>query len=59
MLNQTESSPFDNNKTLFDNSETLFDNSKMLYGETIDGVFIKQEDLKGIAEIEREKREKA
>lgn len=46
MLNQTESSPFDNSKTLFDNSKTLFDNSKTLYGETIDGVFIKQEDLK-------------
>lgn len=46
MLDQTESSPFYNSKTLFDNSKTLFDNSKTLYGETIDGVFIKQEDLK-------------
>ena len=39
MLNQTGSSPFDNSKTLFDNSKTLF-------GETIVGVFNKQEDLK-------------
>ncbi len=39
MIDQIESSPFDNSKTLFDNSKTL-------YGETIDGVFIKQEDLK-------------